>query len=96
MVFAIKVKNRSSKEVELSNAQVNFVMGPSQVRKFRANVPSLPITLQPHTSFESQINLTGLITANLELAQAKAIGMSVVANGKSHSTIPRPVKIQTA
>ncbi len=96
LVFAIKVKNRSSKEVELSNAQVNFVMGPSQVRKFRANVPSLPISLQPHTSFEAQINLTGLITANLELAQAKAIGMSVVANGKSHSTIPRPVKIQTA
>lgn len=96
LVFAIKVTNRSRKEVELSNAQVNFIMGASQVRKFRANVPSLPISLQPHTSFESQINLTGLITANLELAQAKAISMSVVANGKSHSTLPRPVKIQTA
>lgn len=96
LLFVIAVRNKSRREIELSGAQVNFVMGASQVRRFRANVSSLPITLQPGTSFEAQINLTGLVSANLELAQARAISMSVEADGKMHTTLPRPVKIEAA
>ncbi|MCI5776979.1 MAG: hypothetical protein MR215_05055 [Bacteroidales bacterium] len=91
VAFYVKVSNRSPKSVEVTSAQVNFVMGVGQVRRFRANIPSLPITLQPHTSFDSQINLTGLIGANLELFQAKAISMSLVVSGKTHTTLPHAV-----
>ena len=96
LVFSIRVRNRSRKVVELDRAQVNFVMGPSQVRRFRAGVPSLPISLQPKTTYEAQINLTGLISANIELCKAKAISLSLMANGRMHSTLPRPVKFKTA
>ncbi|MBQ2322141.1 MAG: hypothetical protein II375_06240 [Bacteroidales bacterium] len=96
VVFHIKISNRSPKTVDLSDAQVNFMMGVSRVRRFRANVPTLPITLQPHTSFEAQINLTGLIGANLELFQAKAISMSVGVDGKMHNTMPHRVSFRQA
>ena len=96
LIFSIRVRNRSRKVVELGHAQVNFVMGPSQVRRFRAGVPTLPISLQPKTGYEAQINLTGLISANIELCKAKAISLSLMANGRMHSTLPRPVKFKTA
>ncbi len=96
LIFSIRVRNRSRKVVELDHAQVNFVMGPSQVRRFRAGVPTLPISLQPKTGYEAQINLTGLISANIELCKAKAISLSLIANGRMHSTLPRPVKFKTA
>lgn len=96
LFFALRVTNRSRRVVELGGAQVNFIMGPAQTRRFRANVDSLPISLQPKTSYEAQINLTGLIAANLELAKAKAISLSIVANGRGLTSLPRPVKIKVA
>lgn len=96
LFFALRVSNRSRRVVELGGAQVNFIMGPAQTRRFRANVDSLPISLQPKTSYEAQINLTGLIAANLELAKARAISLSVVANGRGLTSLPRPVKIKVA
>lgn len=93
--YHIKVKNTSHKPVEVSEPLVTFIMGGT-VRKFRANVAQLPQTLTPGTTFEADINLMGLIRANIELTNAKAIGMSIVTNGKRHSTIPTPVKIKTA
>ncbi len=96
LLFSMRVSNRSRRVVELGGAQVNFVMGPAQTRRFRANVDSMPISLQPGTSYEAQINLTGLVAANLELAKAKAISLSVVANGRGLTSLPRPVRIKVA
>ncbi len=93
--YHIKVQNKSRKPVEVSEPLVTFIMGGT-VRKFRANVAQLPQTLTPGTTFETDINLMGLIRANLELTNTKAVGMSIVTNGKRHSTIPTPVKIKTA
>lgn len=94
MVYHIKVSNKSRRPVEVSEPLVTFIMGGS-ARKFRANVAQLPMTLDKGTSFEADINLAGLVRANLELANAKAVGMSIVTNGKRHNTIPTPVKIKT-
>lgn len=96
LFFSMRVSNRSRRVVELGGAQVNFIMGPAQTRRFRANVDSMPISLQPGTSYQAQINLTGLISANLELAKAKAISLSVVANGRGLTSLPRPVRIKVA
>ncbi len=95
LTYWIRVKNNSRKQIEVAEPLVYFVMGGSS-RKFRANVPQLPLTLDAGTSFETEINLAGLISANMELCNAKAIGMSVSTNGKRHNTIPTPVKIKTA
>lgn len=96
LFFSMRVSNRSRRVVELGGAQVNFIMGPAQTRRFRTNVDSLPISLQPGTSYEAQINLTGLVAANLELAKAKAISLSVVANGRGLTSLPRLVRIKVA
>lgn len=95
MTYHIKVSNNSRKPVDVAEPLVVFIMGGA-TRKFRANVGQLPMTLSPKTSFEADINLSGLISANLELASAKAIGMSISTNGKRHSTLPTPVRIKTA
>ncbi len=95
LTYWIRVKNNSRKQIEVAEPLVYFVMGGNS-RKFRANVPQLPLTLDSGTSFETEINLSGLITANMELCNAKAIGMSVSTNGKRHNTIPTPVRIKTA
>lgn len=96
LLFSMRVSNRSRRAVDLSGAQVNFIMGPAQTRRFRANVDSMPISLQPGTSYEAQINLTGLVAANLELAKARAISLSVVADGRGLTSLPRPVRIKVA
>lgn len=95
LTYWIRVKNNSRKQIEVAEPLVYFIMGGSS-RKFRANVPQLPLTLDAGTSFETEINLSGLIAANMELCNAKAIGMSVSTNGKRHNTIPTPVRIKTA
>ncbi len=96
LLFSMRVSNRSRRAVDLSGAQVNFIMGPAQTRRFRANVDSMPISLQPGTSYEAQINLTGLVAANPELAKARAISLSVVADGRGLTSLPRPVRIKVA
>lgn len=95
LTYHIKVANNSRKTVEVAEPLVVFIMG-SGTRKFRANVPQLPLTLDKGTSFEADINLSGLIRANIDLTNAKAINMSIETNGKRHSTLPTPVKIKTA
>lgn len=95
LTYHIKVANNSRKTVEVAEPLVVFIMG-SGMRKFRANVPQLPLTLDKGTSFEADINLGGLIRANIDLANAKAINMSIETNGKRHSTLPTPVRIKTA
>lgn len=94
MTYHIKVSNHSRKTVEVSEPLVVFIMGGA-VRKFRANIPQLPMTLDRGTSFEATIDLSGLVRANIDLTAAKAINMSVATNGKRHSTLPTPVKIKT-
>lgn len=95
LTYHIKVANNSRKTVEVAEPLVVFIMG-SGTRKFRANVPQLPLTLDKGTSFETDINLSGLIRANIDLTNAKAINMSIETNGKRHSTLPTPVRIKTA
>lgn len=95
LTYHIKVSNKSRKPVEVTSPLVVFIMGGS-LRKFRVNVAQLPMTLDKGTSFEADINLSGLIRANIDLANAKAINMSIETNGKRHSTLPTPVKIKTA
>ena len=95
LTYHIKVSNHSRSPIEVSEPLVVFIMGGA-TRKFRANVAQLPMTLSPKTSFEADINLTGLVRSNLELASAKAISMSIATNGKRHSAIPTPVRIKTA
>lgn len=95
LTYHIKVANKSRKPVEVTEPLVVFIMGGA-VRKFRANIPQLPMTLDKGTSFEATIDLSGLIRANIDLTNAKAINMSVATNGKRHSTLPTPVKIKTA
>lgn len=95
LTYHIKVANNSRRTVEVAEPLVVFIMG-SGTRKFRANVPQLPLTLDKGTSFEADINLSGLIRANIDLTNAKAINMSIETNGKRHSTLPTPVRIKTA
>ena len=92
LLISLNIKNRSSKEIEADVPIVTFYL-PGGQRKFRANIPEMPITLQPGTSFATEVNITKLIGANMELMQAKAIGISVQCDGKRHGTIPTPVKI---
>ena len=95
LTYHIKVANNSRKTVDVAEPLVVFIMG-GVTRKFRANVPQLPLTLDKGTSFEADINLSGLIRANIDLTNAKAISMSIETNGKRHSTLPTPVRIKTA
>lgn len=95
LTYHIRVANKSRRQVEVAEPLVVFIMGGT-VRKFRANVPQLPMTLDRGTSFEANIDLGGLVRANIDLAAAKAINMSISTNGKRHSTLPTPVKIKTA
>ncbi len=93
ILYDLTVKNTSKKEVEVSEAMVNFGMS-SGIRRFRAGVATLPMTLQPGTSFATTIKITGLVMKNAELRNAHFISMSAICNGKRRTTLPRPVRIK--
>ncbi len=93
--FDLKVNNPSRRVVEISDPIVNFTMRAG-VRKFRAAVQNMPLTLQPGTSFSTTIKLTGLIQNNVELTNSKAISLSVMCNKTKRTTIPQPIKFKTA
>ncbi len=91
--FSMKVKNRSTKEVEVNEPIINF-KSRSNLRKFRAAVPSIPIVMQAGTTFETQISLNGLIERNPELMQAYAVSLTISTNGRRHSTPPSFIRFK--
>lgn len=93
VVYTLTVKNGTRKQVEISDAMVEF-MGTKNRRKFRMPVKDLPMTLQKGTSHSMTVSLMNLFMNNPDLRAMKALRVLVKVDGKEKHTLPQPYKMQ--
>ncbi len=93
LTMLLNVTNRSSKDVEVKEAIVNFAMRGG-TRRFKMNMSDLPMLLQGGTSYVSQINLLPIVERNPELRQTYAIYASILVGNKRVVGLPRLVKFK--
>lgn len=93
VVYTLTVKNSTRKQVEISDAMVEF-MDTKKRRKFRMPVKDLPMTLQKGTSHSMTVSLMNLFMNNPDLRAMKALRVLVKVDGKEKHTLPQPYKMQ--
>lgn len=93
VVYTLTVKNSTRKQVEVSDAMVEF-MDTKKRRKFRMPVKDLPMTLQKGTSHSMTVSLMNLFMNNPDLRAMKALRVLVKVDGKEKHTLPQPYKMQ--
>ncbi|MDO4462678.1 MAG: hypothetical protein Q4C30_09370 [Bacteroidia bacterium] len=93
VVYTLTVNNKSRKQVEISDAMVEF-MDVKKKRKFRMPVKDLPLTLQKGTSHSMTVSLMNLFMNNPDLRAMKALRVLVKVDGKEKHTLPQPYKMQ--
>ncbi len=93
VVYTLTVVNKSRKQVEVSDAMVEF-LDMKNKRKFRMPVKDLPMTLQKGTSHSMTVSLMNLFMNNPDLRAMKALRVMVKVDGKEKHTLPQPYKMQ--
>lgn len=93
VVYTLTVKNSTRKQVEISDAMVEF-LDTKDKRKFRMPVKDLPMTLQKGTSHSITVSLMKLFMNNPDLRAKKALRVTIKVDGKEKHTLPQPYKMQ--